>query len=84
MYGYKRGQVRIGQVHDLYMLHVVNIILFVFKHNTTCQLDGGFASYGIFILQLLGGPALSSWLTSKESTEKKGPNNWYSISLALG
>ena len=65
MYGYKRHRVRIGQVRDLYMLHVVNIILFVFKHNTTCQLDGSFASYGMFILQLLGGPRLSSWLVKK-------------------
>ena len=57
MYGYKGSQVRKGQIRDLYLLHVVNII-FVFKRNTTCQLDGDFASYGMFILQLLGGPCL--------------------------
>ena len=57
VYGYKRDQVRTGQVHDLYMLHVVDV-LFVFKHNTTCQLDRGFASYWMLILQLLDGPCL--------------------------
>ena len=57
MYGYKGSQVRKGQVRDLYMLHVVDV-LFVFKHNTTCQLDEGSASYGMFILRLLGGPCL--------------------------